>query len=121
MIGRLALPITTGATGNFADEVYKSGRDASRWDSHCKSCQPAGQFRKHESIRKPSMNLSCQKCGKTDIHDEAFNALQGGFLCKSCYRAFQIKSAGIGILIAVVGLFVSMLIIAAVTLWWMLA
>ena len=67
------------------------------------------------------MSITCKKCGKTDINDEAFNAFKGGFLCKSCYRAFQVKSLGIGMILAVVGLVVAVLIIAAATIWLTLA
>ena len=66
---------------------------------------------------KLDTNMACKKCGKTGIHDEAFNAPQGGFLCKSCYRAFQAKSLSCGLLFAVVGLFIAMAIVAIGTLW----
>ena len=61
--------------------------------------------------------MSCKKCGKTGINDEAFNAPNGGFLCKSCYRVLQTKSLGIGLLLAVVGLVTAMLIIAVAVIW----
>ena len=63
------------------------------------------------------MNMSCKKCGKTAISDEAFNAFNGGFLCKSCYRAFQVKSLGFGITLAVVGLITAMSVIAVAVIW----
>ena len=63
------------------------------------------------------MNLVCKKCGKTDIADEAFNAPRGGFLCKSCYRSFQIRSLVIGIILAIVLLFATMLAIVVGVIW----
>lgn len=47
--------------------------------------------------------MNCKKCGAEGIDEQAFNAPGGGFLCKTCYRRLQVKSVGIGLALAAVG------------------
>ena len=61
--------------------------------------------------------MNCKKCGAEGIDDQAFNAPGGGFLCKACYRRFQVKSAGLGLVLAVVGVLAVLAFLIFLLIW----